>query len=105
MAAHEREHPTSPSSPLVRSSLASLVLYSRERTSEPTSTSRPWPGVIDVGAIGQEHIGEDALVLVEAVSLECDFLCLWHTAAPQFNACRDSVTYEGGGVPFLGSPQ
>jgi hypothetical protein len=30
-------------------------------------------GVIDVGAIGQEHIGKGALVLVEAVRLERDF--------------------------------
>jgi hypothetical protein len=30
--------------------------------------------VIDVGAIGQTHIGKGALVLVEAVRLERDFL-------------------------------
>jgi len=61
--------------------------------------------VIDVGASGQEHIGKGAPVLAEAVRLERDFLLLWHTTPPQFDACRDSVTYEGGGVPFLGSPQ
>jgi hypothetical protein len=29
--------------------------------------------VIDVGAIGQEHIGKGALILVEAVRLDGDF--------------------------------
>ena len=38
-AAHESEQPTSLSSPLVRSSLASLSLYSWERISDTTSTS------------------------------------------------------------------
>ena len=38
-AAHESEQPTSLSSPLVRSSLAALSLYSWERISDTTSTS------------------------------------------------------------------
>jgi hypothetical protein len=29
--------------------------------------------VIDVGAIGQDHVSNGALVLVEAIGLKCDF--------------------------------
>jgi hypothetical protein len=46
----------------VRSSLASLILYSLERISDTTNTSRFDQRVIDVGAIGQQHIGEGAVI-------------------------------------------
>ena len=69
-AAHEPDQPISLSSPLVRASLAALILYSRSMFPIPTTPAGFDQGVIDVGAIGPEHIGKGTLVLVEAMCLE-----------------------------------
>jgi hypothetical protein len=67
--------PLSLSSPVSRQLLVSLASYQLAQASPPAPATFD-QRVIDVGAIGQEHLGKDSFVLVFALDLGGDFFAM-----------------------------